>query len=48
MAEVVEEVLTRLTGSQCLKNAEITLDTVQETDHLARKTAEAAMEDINR
>ncbi len=48
MAEVVEEVLTRLTGSQCLKNAEMTLDTVQETDHLARRTAETVMADINR
>ncbi|TCL09264.1 1-deoxy-D-xylulose 5-phosphate reductoisomerase [Shimia isoporae] len=48
MAEVVEEVLSRLSGSHCLKNAEMTLDTVTETDHLARKTAQAVIEELNR
>ena len=48
MAEVVEEVLERLVASQCLKNAEMTLDTVQETDHLARKTAQEVMAEQDR
>lgn len=39
MAEVVEEVLTRLWRDGCHINAEMTLDTVHETDHIARKTA---------
>ncbi|WP_127112233.1 1-deoxy-D-xylulose-5-phosphate reductoisomerase [Shimia sediminis] len=39
MAEVVEEVLTRLWGGACHINAEMTLDTVHQTDHIARKTA---------
>ncbi|PSL17401.1 1-deoxy-D-xylulose-5-phosphate reductoisomerase [Shimia abyssi] len=48
MAEVVEEVLERLLSSQCLKNAEMTLDTVHETDHLARNTAKKVMAERNR
>lgn len=48
MAEVVEEVLERLSASQCLKNAEMTLDTVTETDHLARKTALEVIAELNR
>lgn len=43
MAEVVEEVLTQLSSSHCLKNAEMSLDTVVETDHVARKTADAVI-----
>ncbi len=43
MAEVVEEVLTQLSPSHCRKNAEMSLDTVMETDHLARKTADKVM-----
>ena len=39
MAEVVEEVLTRLWGGACHINAEMTLDTVHETDHIARQVA---------
>jgi 1-deoxy-D-xylulose-5-phosphate reductoisomerase len=48
MAEVVEEVLDRLSGSQCLKIDEMTLDTVTETDHLARKTAREVIAELNR
>lgn len=48
MADVVEEVLERLSASQCLKNAEMTLDTVTQTDHLARKTAREVIEELNR
>ncbi|MBO9397275.1 1-deoxy-D-xylulose-5-phosphate reductoisomerase [Shimia sp. R9_2] len=44
MAEVVEEVLAQLSPSHCLKNAEMSLDTVMETDHLARKTADEIMQ----
>jgi len=43
MSEVVEEVLTRLWGGDCHINAEMTLDTVSKTDHLARQTADAVM-----
>lgn len=46
MAEVVEEVLTQLSPSHCRKNAEMTLDTVLETDHLARKTADQVMQKL--
>ena len=46
MAEVVEEVLTQLSPSHCRKNAEMTLDTVMETDHLARKTADQVMQKL--
>ncbi|MEP2530584.1 1-deoxy-D-xylulose-5-phosphate reductoisomerase [Shimia sp.] len=48
MADAVEEVLERLVASQCLKNAQMTLDTVQETDHLARKTADNVIAEQNR
>lgn len=41
MANVVEEVLLRL--DTCHNNVEMTLDTVSQTDHLARKTADAVM-----
>jgi 1-deoxy-D-xylulose-5-phosphate reductoisomerase len=40
MAAVVEETLTVLSADSCLINAEMTLDTVQKTDHLARKRAD--------
>lgn len=40
MAEVVEEVLTRLSAQSSLTNAEMSLDSVLEMDHLARKTAD--------
>ncbi|WP_299350416.1 1-deoxy-D-xylulose-5-phosphate reductoisomerase [uncultured Shimia sp.] len=43
MAGVVEEVLTRLWGGACHINAEMTLDTVHETDHIARQTAETVI-----
>lgn len=46
MAEVVEEVLEQLSPSHCRKNAEMTLDTVMETDHLARKTADQVMQKL--
>ncbi|WP_412554440.1 1-deoxy-D-xylulose-5-phosphate reductoisomerase [Shimia sp. MIT1388] len=46
MAEVVEEVLEQLSPSHCRKNAEMTLDTVVETDHLARKTADQVMQKL--
>ena len=39
MAEVVEEVLARLWHDARHINAEMTLDTVHETDHIARQTA---------
>jgi len=39
MAEVVEEVLTRLSAETGLSSASITLDNVREMDHLARQTA---------
>ena len=39
MAEVVDQVLNRLSGQNGLIAAEITLDKVQECDHLARKEA---------
>ncbi len=47
MAEVVEEVLDRLLASQCRKNDEMTLDTVLETDHLARRAADVVMAELN-
>lgn len=40
MAEVVEDVLERLSAKSGLTNAEMTLDSVLEMDHLARKTAD--------
>jgi 1-deoxy-D-xylulose-5-phosphate reductoisomerase len=40
MAEVVEEVLTRFSAQSGLTNAEMTLDSVLEMDHLARKCAD--------
>ena len=40
MAAVVEDTLTVLSADSCLINAEMTLDTVQQTDHLARKRAD--------
>lgn len=40
MGEVVEEVLNRLSTQSSLTNAEMTLDSVLEMDHLARKTAD--------
>jgi len=40
MAEVVEEVLARLSAQSGLTNAEMTLDSVLEMDHLARKSAD--------
>lgn len=40
MAEVVEEVLHRLSAQSGLTNAEMTLDSVLEMDHLARNTAD--------
>ncbi len=46
MAEVVEEVLAQLSPSHCRKNAEMSLDTVMETDHLARKAADAVMQKL--
>ncbi|MEJ5217302.1 1-deoxy-D-xylulose-5-phosphate reductoisomerase [Cognatishimia sp. D5M38] len=39
MADVVEATLNKLAADSCLINAEMTLDTVKQTDHLARKTA---------
>ncbi|SEO28138.1 1-deoxy-D-xylulose 5-phosphate reductoisomerase [Salinihabitans flavidus] len=43
MAEVVEEVLTRLSSECGLTNAALTLDTVAQTDQIARKTADTIM-----
>ncbi|MCW8842886.1 MAG: 1-deoxy-D-xylulose-5-phosphate reductoisomerase [Rhodobacteraceae bacterium] len=43
MAQVVEEVLDRLSSEPCLINAEMTLDRVRETDHLARMAADQVM-----
>lgn len=40
MAEVVEEVLTRFSAQSGLTNAEMTLDSVLEMDHLTRKCAD--------
>ena len=40
MAEVVEEVLTRLSAESSLSSAPITLDNVRQMDHLARQRAE--------
>ena len=40
MAEVVEEVLHRLSAQSGLTNAKMTLDSVLEMDHLARNTAD--------
>ena len=40
MAEVVEDVLDRLSAQSSLTNAEMTLDSVLEMDHLARTTAD--------
>lgn len=45
MADVVEEVLDRLSAQTGLTNAEMTLDSVLEMDHLARKTADDIIED---
>lgn len=46
MAEVVEEVLEQLSPSHCRKNVEMTLDTVMQTDHLARRTADRVMQNL--
>ncbi|WP_435229059.1 1-deoxy-D-xylulose-5-phosphate reductoisomerase [Pseudopelagicola sp. nBUS_20] len=46
MAEVVEEVMDRLVSSQCVKNTEMSLDTVKETDHLARLEAGQVISDF--
>ncbi|MFY0619500.1 1-deoxy-D-xylulose-5-phosphate reductoisomerase [Shimia sp.] len=46
MADVVEEVLSQLSPSHCLKNAEMSLDTVTETDHVARRTADTVIEQL--
>lgn len=43
MAEVVEEVLTRFDAQPELIDAAMTLDNVTQTDHLARKWADAVM-----
>ncbi|GAA6165120.1 1-deoxy-D-xylulose-5-phosphate reductoisomerase [Pelagimonas sp. KU-00592-HH] len=43
MAEVVEEVLARMSSDPRHNNAEMTLDTVSETDHLARQVADDVM-----
>ena len=43
MAEVVEEVLTRFNAQPDLIDAAMTLDNVTQTDHLARKWADAVM-----
>lgn len=40
MSGVVEQVLEQLSADSCLINAEMTLDTVAETGHLAQKTAD--------
>ncbi|WP_370230601.1 1-deoxy-D-xylulose-5-phosphate reductoisomerase [Cognatishimia sp.] len=40
MASVVEATLNKLAADSCLINAEMTLDTVKQTDHLARETAQ--------
>jgi len=40
MGDVVEEVLSRLSAQSSLTNAEMTLDSVLEMDHLARKSAD--------
>lgn len=40
MAAVVEATLNQLAADSCLINAEMTLDTVKQTDHLARRTAD--------
>ena len=40
MADVVEEVLTRISAETGLSSAQITLDNVREMDHLARQRAE--------
>jgi 1-deoxy-D-xylulose-5-phosphate reductoisomerase len=39
MAEVVEAVLDRLSRDECLGNVEISLENVQQVDHLARREA---------
>ncbi len=44
MSEVVEEVLTRLSGDSGLIHAEITLDNVRAADDMARKTARSIIE----
>lgn len=43
MSEVVEDVLARLWSDDCHINAEMTLDTVRETDQMARKVADLVM-----
>ena len=43
MADVVEETLQRLAADSSLINAEMSLDTVKETDHLSRVTADEIM-----
>ncbi|MEM9580244.1 MAG: 1-deoxy-D-xylulose-5-phosphate reductoisomerase [Pseudomonadota bacterium] len=44
MAEVVEEVLIQLSRGSGLTNAQMTLDSVLDMDHLARKTADQVMD----
>mgnify|MGYP000607333423 CR=1 FL=1 len=45
MAEVVEEVLTRLSGQPGLIDAAMTLDNVARVDHLAREEADRVIRD---
>jgi 1-deoxy-D-xylulose-5-phosphate reductoisomerase len=40
MAQVVEQVLSQMDAENCLRNANVTLDTVQAADHMARKIAD--------
>ncbi len=46
MADVVEEVLTRLSAQSGLTNAEMTLDSVLHMDHLARNTADEVIAEL--
>ncbi|WP_204114270.1 1-deoxy-D-xylulose-5-phosphate reductoisomerase [Shimia biformata] len=46
MAEVVEEVLARLSSDPCLTNDTMTLESVLETDQMARQTAETVINDL--
>ena len=40
MAQVVEQVLSQMDADNRLRNADITLDTVQAADHMARQIAD--------
>jgi 1-deoxy-D-xylulose-5-phosphate reductoisomerase len=40
MAQVVEQVLSQMDADNLLRNADITLDTVQAADHMARQIAD--------